>query len=35
MAGLSAAEIDDVLAILFRLNESGITVVPKGSVIDL
>ena len=27
MAGLSAAEIDDVLAILFRLNESGITVI--------
>jgi branched-chain amino acid transport system ATP-binding protein len=27
MAGLSATEIDDVLAILFRLNESGITVI--------
>jgi branched-chain amino acid transport system ATP-binding protein len=27
MAGLSANEIDDVLGILFRLNESGITVI--------
>ena len=27
MAGLSAAEINDVLAILFRLNESGIAVI--------
>ena len=27
MAGLSSAEVDDVLAILFRLNERGITVI--------
>jgi len=27
MAGLSSAELDDVLAILFRLNERGITVI--------
>ncbi len=27
MAGLSSAELDDVLAILFRLNEQGITVI--------
>jgi branched-chain amino acid transport system ATP-binding protein len=27
MAGLSAAEVGDVLAILFRLNESGIAVI--------
>jgi branched-chain amino acid transport system ATP-binding protein len=27
MAGLSSAEVDDILAILFRLNESGITII--------
>jgi branched-chain amino acid transport system ATP-binding protein len=27
MAGLSSAEVDDILAILFRLNEQGITVI--------
>ena len=27
MAGLSGAEVDEVLAILFKLNESGITVI--------
>jgi branched-chain amino acid transport system ATP-binding protein len=27
MAGLSAAEIDEVLAILFKLNEAGITII--------
>lgn len=27
MAGLSGSEVDEVLAILFRLNESGITVI--------
>ena len=27
MAGLSSAEIDDILAILFRLNEQGITII--------
>src|SRR5438128_1315609 len=27
MAGLSSAEIDDILAILFRLNERGITII--------
>lgn len=27
MAGLSSAEVDDVLAILFRLNERGITII--------
>jgi branched-chain amino acid transport system ATP-binding protein len=27
MAGLSSAEVDDILAILFRLNEQGITIV--------
>jgi branched-chain amino acid transport system ATP-binding protein len=27
MAGLSSAEVDDILAILFRLNERGITIV--------
>src|SRR5262245_36763163 len=27
MAGLSSAEVDDILAILFRLNERGITII--------
>jgi branched-chain amino acid transport system ATP-binding protein len=27
MAGLSSAEVDDILAILFRLNEQGITII--------
>jgi branched-chain amino acid transport system ATP-binding protein len=27
MAGLSTAEVDEVLAILFRLNEQGITII--------
>jgi branched-chain amino acid transport system ATP-binding protein len=27
MAGLSSAEVDDLLAILFRLNEAGTTVI--------
>jgi branched-chain amino acid transport system ATP-binding protein len=27
MAGLSSAEVDDILAILFRLNEHGITII--------
>jgi branched-chain amino acid transport system ATP-binding protein len=27
MAGLSAAEVDDILAILFRLSEQGITII--------
>jgi branched-chain amino acid transport system ATP-binding protein len=27
MAGLSSAEVDDILGILFRLNESGITII--------
>jgi branched-chain amino acid transport system ATP-binding protein len=27
MAGLSEAEIDDILALLFRLNEAGVAVV--------
>ena len=27
MAGLSAAEVDDILEILFRLNEQGITII--------
>ena len=27
MAGLSSAEVDDILTILFRLNESGITII--------
>ena len=27
MAGLSAAEVDDILTILFRLNEQGITII--------
>src|SRR3989449_8379125 len=27
MAGLSSAEIDDILAILFRLNDRGITII--------
>jgi branched-chain amino acid transport system ATP-binding protein len=27
MAGLSHAEVDDILAILFRLNERGITII--------
>jgi branched-chain amino acid transport system ATP-binding protein len=27
MAGLSSAEVDDILAILFRLSEEGITIV--------
>jgi branched-chain amino acid transport system ATP-binding protein len=27
MAGLSSTEVDDILAILFRLNESGITII--------
>jgi branched-chain amino acid transport system ATP-binding protein len=27
MAGLSSAEVDEILAILFRLNESGITII--------
>jgi branched-chain amino acid transport system ATP-binding protein len=27
MAGLSAAEVDDILAILFQLNERGITII--------
>jgi branched-chain amino acid transport system ATP-binding protein len=27
MAGLSATEVDDILAILLRLNERGITVI--------
>ena len=27
MAGLSAAEVDDILAILFRLNQQGITII--------
>jgi len=27
MAGLSSAEVDDILAILFKLNESGITII--------
>jgi branched-chain amino acid transport system ATP-binding protein len=27
MAGLSGSEVDEVLAILFKLNESGITVI--------
>jgi len=27
MAGLSSAEVDDILAILFRLNEGGITII--------
>ncbi len=27
MAGLSSAEVDDILAILFRLNEAGITII--------
>jgi branched-chain amino acid transport system ATP-binding protein len=27
MAGLSSAEVDDILAILFRMNEQGITIV--------
>jgi branched-chain amino acid transport system ATP-binding protein len=27
MAGLSSAEVDDILAILFQLNERGITII--------
>ena len=27
MAGLSGSEVDEVLAILFKLNESGITII--------
>jgi branched-chain amino acid transport system ATP-binding protein len=27
MAGLSSAEVDDILTILFRLNEQGITII--------
>ena len=27
MAGLSSAEVDDILAILFRLNERGVAVI--------
>ena len=27
MAGLSGSEVDEVLEILFRLNESGITII--------
>ena len=27
MAGLSSTEVDDILAILFRLNDSGITII--------
>ena len=27
MAGLSSAEVDDILAILFRLNAQGITII--------
>ena len=27
MAGLSSAEVDDILAILLRLNEQGITII--------
>ena len=27
MAGLSSAEVDDILAILFRMNEQGITII--------
>jgi branched-chain amino acid transport system ATP-binding protein len=27
MAGLSSAEVNEILAILFRLNESGITII--------
>jgi branched-chain amino acid transport system ATP-binding protein len=27
MAGLSHSEVDDILALLFRLNEQGITII--------